>query len=151
MKPELIDDHALLIDDVMELLKAERGFIVLYDPSTQTFGDYIVTRNVKPLPESWKKADPDDPFREHHHLWDLMTTIVAQRQPVLTNNANTDTHFFRSTDDMTVWTLRCILAVPLIYDGVMYGLLWCDRRLIRGVWQEQELVQVADLVGQFLR
>jgi GAF domain-containing protein len=151
MKPELIDDHVLLINDVMDLLKAERGFIVLYDAGTQTFGDYVATRNFHPLPENWKKTSSDNPFRENHYLWDLMTTIAAQRQPVLTNNANVDAHFFRTTDDLTVWVLRCILAVPLIYDGVMYGLLWCDQRLIRGVWQEPELVQIVDLIRQFLR
>jgi len=137
-------------------VQAERGFIVLYDPSTGAFGEYIATHNFDPLPYPYPKHPaPDTIFYEANAVWDYMIEAIQYGRPLATVNGSMGAFESyaprrRLTFDPHVRTLRCLIAVPLVRDGAIDALLWCDQRLKLALWKEPELMQVIDLVGQFL-
>jgi hypothetical protein len=145
-----------LLDRAVALVQAERGFIVLYDPTTRAFGEYVAAHNFDPLPYPY----PEDPapetiFYEANAVWEYMIEAIQHGRPLATVNESMSTFDSyaprrRLRFDPPARTLRCLMAVPLMRAGVIYALLWCDQRLKMALWKELELAQVVDLVQQFL-
>ena len=125
-----------IIDTVIELTDAERGFLLLKDAG----GELVVkvARNI------------DQTTLEGPSL-SLSRSIAKQAAdtgaPVITVDAAGDSRFAEhlSVSDLH---LRSVLAVPLAVKGTVVGTIYVDHRLRKGVFGEDELAMVLDFAEQ---
>ena len=125
-----------IIDTVIELTDAERGFLLLKDGD----GELVVkvARNID-------ETTLDGPSSS-------LSRTIAKRaadtgEPVITVDATGDSRFAEhlSVSDLH---LRSVLAVPLTVKGAVVGTIYVDHRLRKGVFGEDELAMVLDFAEQ---
>jgi sugar diacid utilization regulator/GAF domain-containing protein len=75
----------------------------------------------------------------------LTREAVARRAPVLAADAQRDPRPVRRA--MRMWRVRAILAVPLVFDGEVIGMLYVDDEDGEHVWTDAD-VELAALFGR---
>lgn len=116
-----------VMDTVIFLTRAERGYLMLRNPDTGEL-EFRVARNI-----------------EHRSLNEnesiISNTIVEEvartGQPVLTTNAGQDPRF-QMRVSVVSYALRSILCVPLILKGSVTGVIYTDNRIKQGLFGEKE-------------
>jgi adenylate cyclase len=116
-----------VIDTVIQLTHAERGYIVLKDRDT---GDLIF------------RVARDE---YHHDLSEnefvvsrtIVDSVAEQGELVVTLNAVEDTRF-ENAESVANLQLRSILAVPLKRKGQVTGVLYADNRMKPNLFTERE-------------
>ncbi|MBN1286842.1 MAG: GAF domain-containing protein [Anaerolineae bacterium] len=117
-----------VMDTVIELTGAERGYIVLRDEET---GE-MVFRIARGLDQKTLEGSEN-----------IVSETVVQRvaetgEPVVTTNAQEDIRF--STQESVVgFSLRSILCVPLQVRGEIVGVAYADNRIRAGLFGLKEL------------
>jgi transcriptional regulator with GAF, ATPase, and Fis domain/tetratricopeptide (TPR) repeat protein len=125
-----------IIDTVIELTDAERGFLLLRDSG----GELVV-----------KVARNIDQTTLEGHGSSLSRSIAKQAadtgEPVITVDAAGDSRWSEhlSVSDLH---LRSVLAVPLAVKGAVVGTIYVDHRLRKGIFGEDELAMVLDFAEQ---
>lgn len=123
-----------VMDAIIHLTEAERGFLMLFDNVTGTL-QTMAARNV-------------DQETIGGHSMHISRTVVeraaATGEGILTNNAQEDERF--STQQSVVgYQLRSIMCAPLRARGRTIGAAYVDNRLFAGVFQQEDL----DLLSTF--
>ncbi|MBI5666995.1 MAG: GAF domain-containing protein [Chloroflexi bacterium] len=117
-----------VMDTVIRLTGAERGYIVLKNRDTGAL-EIPVARGLDR--EQIGKSD-----------FTVSTTVVNQvvntGEPVLTDNASSDSRY-QGYQSIAGMQLRSILAVPLKVRGEIIGAVYCDNRIMAGVFKQHEL------------
>jgi PAS domain S-box-containing protein len=126
-----------VMDTVIALTGAERGYIVLRDEPT---GELVfrIARNL-------------DRETLEHGEFIVSRTVVGQvaetGRPVLTTNALADPAL--STQESVVFhALRSILCVPLVLSDRLTGVVYVDNRVKDGVFGENELSLLSAFANQ---
>ena len=126
-----------VMDQVIAVTRAERGFLMLYDESRQDLV-FRVARNMD-------RSDLESPN------FQVSTTILRQvqqtRQPVLTDNAQGDDRFSGGQSIM-VLGLRSIMCVPILVKTHLIGLVYVDNRLQAGLFNQEHLALLSAFAGQ---
>jgi adenylate cyclase len=123
---ELDDVLQLVMDTIIRLTEAERGFLMLRDPAGG-----MATR----IARNWEQESisPDD--------FGISRTVIARvietRQPILTTNAREDPRF-KGQDSIVAYNLRSILCVPLLVKSELIGVIYADNRIRSGIFNEAE-------------
>ncbi|HEX2659618.1 MAG TPA: sigma 54-interacting transcriptional regulator, partial [Polyangia bacterium] len=131
--PRLLE---LILDTVIELTEAERGFVLLEDDK----GELVVkaARNI------------DQQSLEGQTL-DLSRSIARQAAtgsgPIVTIDAAGDPRF-REALSVSDRHLRSVLAVPLLIKGRAAGTIYVDNRLRRGAFGDDDVQLVLDFSEQ---
>lgn len=131
--PRLLE---LIIDTVIELSEAERGFLLLFEEDGSLA--VKVARNI----------DQEALASEELQLSRSIAERAAKSgEPVITVDAVDDGRFSSaiSVDDLS---LRSVLAVPLTVKGKSVGTIYVDHRLRKGLFGEEELALLMDLAQQ---
>ena len=119
---EMVMGHA------MELMNAERGFIMLVDPLTYKL-EFRVARNL----DKKTLARPD---------LEISRTIVNQvfrtGCAMLTHNAVKDPRY-ENKPSVKAFGLRSVLCVPLIVKGKTVGAIYLDNRFKTGIFDDDDL------------
>ncbi|GIV80950.1 MAG: hypothetical protein KatS3mg051_0304 [Anaerolineae bacterium] len=117
-----------VMDTVIRLTGAERGYIVLRDEATGAL-EFRVARNLDR--ETLERGE-----------FIVSRTIVRQvaetGQPVLTTNAQADPAY-STQESVVIHALRSILCVPLRLKDRVTGVVYVDNRVKDGVFREKEL------------
>ncbi|HEY2747336.1 MAG TPA: sigma 54-interacting transcriptional regulator, partial [Polyangia bacterium] len=133
--PVLLD---LILDTVLDLTSAERGFILLTDGA----GAWRVeaARNIAEA-ELAKNAAAGAFSRS------IAERAAREGVPIVTLDASGDERFEAalSVSDMK---LRSVLAVPLAVKGRTVGCVYADHRLRAGAFGDAEVALVCDLAEQ---
>jgi adenylate cyclase len=136
----ILDTNEVLnqvMDTVIRFTGAERGFIMLKDPNS---GE-LVFRTARGIE---REKLQEDQFM-------VSTTIVNQvaatGTPELTNNASDDPRY-RGNQSIVGYALRSIIAVPLKVRGEVIGVVYCDNRIMAGVFKVQDLNLVTAFANQ---
>ncbi|NWF70283.1 MAG: GAF domain-containing protein [Chloroflexi bacterium] len=115
-----------LMDSVIKLTGAERGYILLNDPNTQEIA-FRVSRSVEILPGANE---------------DISTTVVKQviasGEAVLTDNAVDDPRM-RSNKSVMSFGMRSILCVPIKRKNEIEGAIYLSNILMTGVFEDFEV------------
>lgn len=126
-----------VMDRVIEVTGAERGFLMLRDSSQAPLEFKVargLDRDVLELPE-----------------FQVSTTIIRRveqtREPLLTDNAQFDERFTRGQSIM-VLGLRSILCVPILVKSRLIGLIYVDNRLQAGLFDEGHLALLTAFASQ---
>ena len=125
-----------IIDTVIELTDAERGFLLLKDSN----GDLVVkvARNI----DQTSLEGPSSSISRS-----IAKQAADSGEPVITVDAAGDSRFSEllSVSDLH---LRSVLAVPLAVKGQVVGTIYVDHRLRKGVFGDDELAMVLDFADQ---
>ncbi|MBI2864763.1 MAG: GAF domain-containing protein [Chloroflexi bacterium] len=117
-----------VMDRIIEVLKAERGFLMLLDDETGQL-DFKVARNMS------RETISESSFQVSRSI---MEKVVAEATPVLTTNAQADPRF--STQASVIgFSLLSILCVPLIAKDKLIGVVYVDNRIKAGLFGQRDL------------
>ena len=126
----------MVLDTVIELTDAERGFLLLEDESGEL--NVKAARNI------------DQRTLETEELA-LSKSIARQAaaggEPVVTIDAAGDDRF-REALSVSDLHLRSVLAVPLVIKGRVAGTIYVDHRLRKGAFDQEDVRLVLDFAEQ---
>ncbi|NLF74251.1 MAG: GAF domain-containing protein, partial [Chloroflexi bacterium] len=126
-----------IMDRVIEVTGAERGFLMLCDDQQEEL-DFQVARGID-------RSDLTSP------AFQVSTTIIREvkqsRKPLLTDNAQYDERFRRG-ESIMVLGLRSILCVPILVKERLIGLVYVDNRLHAGLFNEDHRDLLAAFASQ---
>ncbi|HXU71521.1 MAG TPA: sigma 54-interacting transcriptional regulator [Polyangia bacterium] len=133
--PVLLD---LILDTVLDLTSAERGFILLTDGA----GAWRVeaARNIA-------EADLDKPAAAGAFSRSIAERAAREGVPIVTLDATGDERF-EAALSVSDLKLRSVLAVPLAVKGRTVGCVYADHRLRAGAFGDAEVALVCDLAEQ---
>ncbi len=121
-----------VVDTVIALTTAERGYIVLRDPLADTL-DFRIARSAarRSLTEAEVQVSRS-----------IIEQVATTQELVVVRDAITDTRF-GEFDSVSSMMLRSILCVPLLVKGRLTGMIYVDNRSLPGIFgrREQGLVQ----------
>ena len=125
----VLDSQKLLnmvMDMVIEELRAERGFVVLIDEGEGL--NFKAARNIDK--EELSKQD----FKLSRSI---VRKVIKTGEPVLTSDAQADGRF--QSESITDLKLRAILCVPFKIKERVIGAVYVDNRFVSGLFSERDL------------
>ena len=133
-----IDVHRLLeviIDAVIELTNAERGFLITVNGGEMEFE---VARN-------FMEAEVENP--EVAVSRSIANQVMSEQRPVMSINAREDERF-SSVQSIINLGLRSVLCVPLIVRAECVGAVYVDNRLNKGVFSDENRAVIETFADQ---
>ena len=116
----------IVMDTIVRLTHAERGFLMLRDEQNT-----LTTR----IARNWEQESINP--GEFAVSRTIMERVVETGEPVLTTNAQEDPRFGTQTS-IIAYSLRSILCVPLKVKDDLIGLIYADNRIRSGIFSENE-------------
>jgi adenylate cyclase len=117
-----------VMDTVIQLTGAERGYIMLRDQPGGVM-EFRIARGI----------DQEQLGREEFIISNTIINEVATTgQPVLTDNARSDPRY-QQQESIVGYQLRSILAVPLKVQSEVIGVVYCDNRALTALFKDSEL------------
>lgn len=117
-----------VMDTVVRLTGAERGYIVLRNKETNDM-EFRVARGM-----AQEQLDNSEFIVSRT----IVNRVVETNEPILTDNASADERF-QGQESIVGFQLRSILAVPLKTRGELMGVVYCDNRILAGLFRQHEL------------
>jgi signal transduction histidine kinase len=136
-----IIDHRQLLESIMDraiiLVQAERGFLVLWDAERDDF-DVAVARQ-------FSAGEADQAQVEISH--NIIRRVMSTHEPLMTTNAQEDPRFQSSTS-IVAYSIRSVMAVPLIAKDELIGAIYVDTRMKDRVYSKGDLNLLNALADQ---
>lgn len=126
-----------LMEIIIQLLGAERGFILWKNPITGEL-EVQAAHGIDPAQVSNVESNVSPA---------VIKTVLENSKPLLTTNALADSRF-QEQASITGFALRSVVAVPLKIDDETVGVIYCDNRIISGLFQQVEIDLIGNLVNQ---
>ncbi|MGD8553818.1 MAG: GAF domain-containing protein [Anaerolineales bacterium] len=126
-----------VMDAVVQLTGAQRGFLMLIDPTTEEL-DLRAARNFER-----KSLDREDMQVSRT----VIREVLEGRSGVVTTNAQRDPRF-ASKRSVIHYALRSILCVPLLVRGEAIGVVYVDNKVKEGIFKERDLEMLDAFAGQ---
>ncbi|MEA4906108.1 MAG: adenylate/guanylate cyclase domain-containing protein [Anaerolineaceae bacterium] len=126
----------IVMDTVVRLTKAERGFLMLKNESGQ-----LVMRTGR----DWEQESIDS--SELAISRTVIYRVVGDGQAVLTTNAQEDPRFHGQAS-IAALNLLSILCVPLKVKGVVTGVIYMDNRIKSGLFTLKDLELLSAFADQ---
>jgi len=126
-----------VMDTLIELMRAERGFLMLRNSETGELSVRIARgiAHINLDEESFKVSRT------------IVTRVSESGEPILTTNAQDDPRF-NSQMSIAAFQLRSILCAPLKIKNELIGVIYVDNRARSGIFQESELVMIKAFADQ---
>src|SRR5258706_11587336 len=127
-----------VMDRVITLMKASRGFIVLVDPITGTMS----------VPMSGGEADPEK-TRLFLGSKTVIEQVVNTGLAVVSTDASLDDRF-KDQQSVILQNLRSIIAVPLVTKSKVIGAVYVDNPFRASIFEEKDkefLQAISDLAA----
>ncbi|MDL5055789.1 adenylate/guanylate cyclase domain-containing protein [Oscillatoria laete-virens NRMC-F 0139] len=122
------------MDEIIRLTGAERGFMLMNNPATNTI-EFRIARGM----------DADGATEEVSRT--ILRQVLDTGKPILTENATNDPNFFRS-ETVARYHLRSVLCVPMVFRERIEGAIYVDNRFRDGVFTEKELTLLTAFANQ---
>ena len=123
---ELDEVLQLVMDTIIRLTEAERGFLMLRDSQ----GEMVIR-----VARNWEQESINP--NEFAISRTVIQRVIDSGEPVLTTNAQEDPRF-GGHESIVAYNLRSILCVPLQAKTEMIGVLYADNRIRSGIFTEAE-------------
>lgn len=127
----------LILDQAITLAQAERGFLVLWDEASEDF-EIAVARRFEPH----KRDDAEAEISRR-----LIQNVLTRREPVITINAQDDPRF-RDSKSIVTYSIRSVLAVPLLFKTDLIGAIYLDTRFGLRRFQDTDLALLSAMANQ---
>ena len=116
-----------VMERVITLMQASRGFIVLVDPLTGTMS----------VQRSGGEADQEQ-TRMFLGSKTVIEHVVASGRAVVTTDASMDDRF-KGQQSVILQNLRSIIAVPLVTKGKVIGAVYVDNPFRAAIFEEKDM------------
>jgi sigma-B regulation protein RsbU (phosphoserine phosphatase) len=116
-----------VLDEVIAAVRAERGFLMLRDPSGQL--RFRVARGID------RHTIEQPQFQVSRSV---LERVAAEGRALLTSDAQDDA-WLKTHGSIMALGLRSILCVPLQIKGALLGVIYVDNRLQSGIFQPADL------------
>lgn len=126
-----------VMDTVIALTGAERGYIVLHDEQTGEMR-FRIARNVH------RETIDESKFTVSGTI---VSEVAQTGQPVVARNALLDPRY-SSQDSIVMHAPRSILCAPLIFKEQIVGVVYADNRQIPDLFGEKELSLLVAFANQ---
>ena len=123
---ELDEVLQLVMDTIIRLTDAERGFLMLRDMQGE-----MATRVAR----NWEQESINP--NEFAISRTIIQRVIESGEPVLTTNAQEDPRF-GGQESIVAYNLRSILCVPLKAKTELIGVIYADNRIRSGIFKEAE-------------
>jgi len=127
----------IVMDTIIQITGAERGFIVL---RSEENGE-LTTR----IARNWEQESLDP--NEFAVSRTIIHRVINDGQPVLTTNAQEDPRF-GGQQSVVAYNLRSILCVPLTLKNDRIGVVYTDNRIRSGLFSQRHLELLAAFSNQ---
>ena len=126
----------LVVDSLIELAGAERGFLILREADGSFV--FLAARNF----DGDQVPDPELAISRS-----IATRVLETGKSVLSVNAGDDARF-EGVQSISNLGLRSVLAVPLVAQGETIGAVYVDHRMTKGAFDEEDLRLAEAFAGQ---
>ena len=123
---ELEEVLKIVMDNIVRLTHAERGFLMLREPDGQ-----MVTR----LARNWGMESIDS--GELTISRSVVQRVIDSGEPIITTNAQEDQRFV-GQQSIVAFNLRSIVCVPLKVKNELIGVIYADNRIRTGLFSDTE-------------
>jgi len=123
---ELDEVLTIVMDNIVRLTKAERGFLMLRDEKGE-----MVTR----MGRNWEMESINS--SELTVSKSVVGRVINTGEPIITTNAQEDQRFI-GQESIVAFNLRSILCVPLKVKNELIGVIYADNRIRSGIFAESE-------------
>ncbi len=123
---ELDEVLTIVMDNIVRLTKAERGFLMLRDEKGE-----MVTRMAR----NWEMESINS--SELTVSRSVVGRVIDSGEPLITTNAQEDQRF-AGQESIVAFNLRSILCVPLKVKNDLIGVIYADNRIRTGIFAESE-------------
>lgn len=130
---ELNEVLRIVMDTIVRLTGAERGFLMLADEK----GDLTIR-----IARNWEQETINPSEFEISRT--IIKRVTSEGKPILTTNAQEDPRF-GGQESIIAYNLRSILCVPLTVKGDITGVIYADNRIRTGLFTDME----RDLLSAF--
>lgn len=118
----------LIMDRVIKLMNAERGFLMLKDEHTGQL-KFKVARNM------------DEELQDSRHFTissSIASKVASDGKPIHTTDALADDRFAEAAS-IVDFNIRSVLCVPLTTKNHVVGVVYIDNRMVAGAFTEDSL------------
>jgi len=133
---ELDEVLTIVMDNIVRLTKAERGFLMLRDEQGE-----MVTR----MGRNWEMESINS--SELTVSKSVVGRVINTGEPIITTNAQEDQRFI-GQESIVAFNLRSILCVPLKVKNDLIGVIYADNRIRSGIFAESERNLLAAFANQ---
>jgi PAS domain S-box-containing protein len=126
----------LVIDTIIEVMHAERGFLLLFDTVAKDLSA-AVARNM----------DGSSIRGEESISRTIVARVAREGLPILTTNAQSDPRF-AGRESVVNYQLRSIICVPLRVKDKITGVIYVDNRFRDGVFSPDDRDLMASFANQ---
>jgi adenylate cyclase len=123
---ELDEVLCIVMDTIVRLTRAERGFLMLRDPQ----GEMVIR-----IARNWEQESIQD--SEFAVSRTIIERVIESGGAILTTNAQEDPRF-GNQESIVAHNLRSILCVPLKVKSDLIGVLYTDNRIRSGLFKESD-------------
>jgi adenylate cyclase len=127
-----------VMDRVITLMHAARGFIVLVDPATNSMSVQV----------AGGEADPNK-AKEFLGSRTVIEQVVSTGASVVSTDASLDDRF-KGQQSVILQNLRSIIAVPLVVKGTVIGAVYVDNPFRAAIFEDKDkefLQAISDLAA----
>jgi adenylate cyclase len=108
----------LVMDEVIDVVKAERGFLVLVNPATNKL-EFTIARDKE-------KRTIDLSEFQYQISRSTVERVVRTREPVLTDDAQID---LKEQESIMAYGIRSVMCAPLVVRNNCIGAVYVDSRI----------------------
>jgi len=108
----------MVMDEVIDVVKAERGFIVLVNPVSVKY-EFKIARDKE-------KRTIDQSAFQYQISRSTVERVIRTREPVLTDDAQID---LKEQESIMAYGIRSIMCVPLVVRDNCIGAVYVDSRI----------------------
>ena len=116
----------IVMDTIVRLMGAERGFLMLRDERGE-----MVTR----IARNWEQESINQ--NEFAISRTIVQRVIGSGEAVLTTNAREDPRF-GGHESIIAFNLRSILCVPLMVKSELIGVIYTDNRIRSGIFSDSD-------------
>src|SRR5215471_11161192 len=116
----------LVMDEVIDVVKAERGFLVLLNPTTNAL-EFKIARN--------KQKQTID-LSEFQISRSTVDRVVRTSEPVLTDDAQVDDSL-KAQESIMAFGIRSIMCIPLVVRDHCIGAVYVDSRINANLFSDK--------------
>lgn len=123
---ELDEVLRIVMDNIVRLTKAERGFLMLRNEQGE-----MITR----IARNWEMESINS--SEKNVSRTIVQRVIDSGESIVTTNAQEDQRFV-GQESIVAFNLRSILCVPLKVKHELIGVIYADNRIRAGIFAESE-------------
>lgn len=129
-------DKALnnVMDAVMQVTRAERGFLVIHDDETQDL-KVLIARGID-----------GETIEAEGYSTTIVNEVVNTRESLLTNNAQFDNRF-NPSQSIIIRNLRAVLCAPMLVKDRLIGVVYVDTSMKSGSFREDDRALLTAVSG----